>query len=224
MLDGTQPVLPRRRAGIELAAEDADLSLFICNSNSRAEREEVHLDRLHAAAGPGHPDHAGRPGRARRWTRSPARDPGGDRGPRPRAAAGSARSRSTTCSVAGIAVEHLLDQGTRRVAFIGGPESIGQVRERLQGAREAGPSGAAGRRPGVPADRRADRQLRAASAGERLAGLPARRRPTAAFCANDLLALGLLQQGDRLRPAGAGRSGHRRASTTSSSRRPPRCR
>jgi LacI family transcriptional regulator len=32
------------------------------------------------------------------------------------------------------------------------------------------------------------------SAGERLAGLPARRRPTAAFCANDLLALGLLQQ------------------------------
>jgi LacI family transcriptional regulator len=33
------------------------------------------------------------------------------------------------------------------------------------------------------------------SAGERLAGLPARRRPTAAFCANDLLALGLLQQG-----------------------------
>jgi LacI family transcriptional regulator len=32
------------------------------------------------------------------------------------------------------------------------------------------------------------------SAGERLAGLPSRRRPTAAFCANDLLALGLLQQ------------------------------
>jgi LacI family transcriptional regulator len=31
-------------------------------------------------------------------------------------------------------------------------------------------------------------------AGQRLAGLPARRRPTAAFCANDLLALGLLQQ------------------------------
>jgi LacI family transcriptional regulator len=29
--------------------------------------------------------------------------------------------------------------------------------------------------------------------GERLAALPAQRRPTAAFCANDLLALGLLQ-------------------------------
>ena len=30
-------------------------------------------------------------------------------------------------------------------------------------------------------------------AGARLAGIPARRRPTAAFCVNDLLALGLLQ-------------------------------
>ncbi len=30
-------------------------------------------------------------------------------------------------------------------------------------------------------------------AGERLLGLPERRRPTAAFCANDLIALGLLQ-------------------------------
>ena len=31
-------------------------------------------------------------------------------------------------------------------------------------------------------------------AGARLLGLPKRRRPTAVFCANDLLALGLLQQ------------------------------
>jgi LacI family transcriptional regulator len=30
-------------------------------------------------------------------------------------------------------------------------------------------------------------------AGERLAGLPSSRRPTAAFCANDLVAMGLLQ-------------------------------
>lgn len=31
------------------------------------------------------------------------------------------------------------------------------------------------------------------SVGEQLAGIPARRRPTAVFCANDLIALGLLQ-------------------------------
>ena len=35
-------------------------------------------------------------------------------------------------------------------------------------------------------------------AGERIAGMPAARRPTAAFCANDLIALGLLQQMVRL--------------------------
>ena len=41
--------------------------------------------------------------------------------------------------------------------------------------------------------RRTCRWRRAGARGERLAGLPAARRPTAAFCANDLLALGLLQ-------------------------------
>ena len=46
MLDGTNPFFHDVAQGIELAAEDADLSLFICNSNSRPEREEVHLDRL----------------------------------------------------------------------------------------------------------------------------------------------------------------------------------
>ena len=35
-------------------------------------------------------------------------------------------------------------------------------------------------------------------AGERIVGLPRARRPTAAFCANDLLALGLLQQMTRV--------------------------
>lgn len=36
-----------------------------------------------------------------------------------------------------MAVEHLIDRGHERVAFIGGPASIGQVRERHQGALEA---------------------------------------------------------------------------------------
>src|SRR3982751_2567051 len=46
MLDGTNPFFHDVAQGIETAAEDADLSLFICNSNSRSAREEVHLDRL----------------------------------------------------------------------------------------------------------------------------------------------------------------------------------
>ena len=36
-----------------------------------------------------------------------------------------------------LAVDHLIDRGHRRVAFVGGPDSLGQVRERLEGARQA---------------------------------------------------------------------------------------
>jgi LacI family transcriptional regulator len=93
-----------------------------------------------------------------------------------------------------LAVEHLVERGHTRVAFIGGPDSIGQVRDRLEGARRAWADA------GLPADQltvvptSALTVVEGRSAGERVMGLAARRRPTAAFCANDLLALGLLQQ------------------------------
>ena len=73
-----------------------------------------------------------------------------------------------------------------------------QVADRLEGARRA-----------VQASGRADDALvvietaalnvaEGRRAGERIVGLPRARRPTAAFCANDLLALGLLQQMTRM--------------------------
>jgi len=111
------------------------------------------------------------------------------------------RETGTHCSVAvddvlggALAAQHLLDLGHDRIAFVGGPESIGQVRDRRRGAERALVEA------GLPADRLV--VLRTASltvaegrgAGERLAGFPSRTRPTAAMCANDLLALGLLQQ------------------------------
>ena len=194
MLDGTNPFFHDVAQGIELAAEDADLSLFICNSNSRAEREEAHLDRLlqQRVQGilitPVNPD-------------APYLDDLSRRGV-PLVIVDRVRDGDGCCSVAvddvlggRIAVEHLAEQGHTRVAVIGGPDSLGQVRERLQGARELWAE------LGLPADdlvylpTDAMTVAEGRSAGERLAGLPARRRPTAAFCANDLLALGLLQQG-----------------------------
>jgi LacI family transcriptional regulator len=193
MLDGTNPFFHDVAAGIELAAEDADLSLFICNSDGRAEREEVHLDRLMqqrvqgVLITPVNPD-------------STALDEVSRRGI-PVVIVDRVREGGGFCSVAvddvfggRIAIEHLLDKGHKRVAFVGGPESIGQVRERLQGAREAWAEA------GMPAEdlvylpTAALTVSEGRSAGERVAGLPVRRRPTAAFCANDLLALGLLQQ------------------------------
>ena len=93
-----------------------------------------------------------------------------------------------------LAVTHLIEQGHRRIAFIGGPLTTVQVADRLRGARSALES--AGRSPDdlavLPTD--ALNFAEGLRAGERLLGLPRARRPTAAFCANDLVALGLLQQ------------------------------
>ena len=77
-----------------------------------------------------------------------------------------------------LAVEHLIDRGHRRIAFVGGPDRIGQVRDRHAGARAG-----AGATPGCPrttSSRVATAALSVAegrAAGERLAGLPGRGAP-----------------------------------------------
>jgi LacI family transcriptional regulator len=105
---------------------------------------------------------------------------------------------STWCSVGvddvhggNIAATHLLEAGHARIGFVGGPLRFRQIIDRLRGARAAvasvldaslvvfetsGTTFEDGRR-----------------AGARLLGLPRATRPTAVFCANDLLAIGLLQ-------------------------------
>ena len=135
MLDGTNPFFHDVAQGIETAAEDADLSLFICNSNNRSTREQAHLDRLleQRVQGilitPVDPD-------------APWIDAVADRGV-PLVIVDRTRDDERFCSVAvddvlggRLAVEHLVDQGHRRVAFIGGPSSLGQVRERYAGAQQ----------------------------------------------------------------------------------------
>ena len=193
MLDSTNPFFHDVAQGIEMAADDADLSLFICNSNSRAEREEVHIERLMQQRVQGilitpvNPD-------------SPTLDEASRRGI-PVVIVDRIRDGGGFCSVAvddvfggRVAIEHLAERGHTRVAFIGGPASIGQVRERLQGAREAWAELGLPDEDLVVLPTTALTVSEGREAGERLAGLPVRRRPTAAFCANDLLALGLLQQ------------------------------
>ena len=194
MLDVCNPFFTDVARGIEDASTDAGLSLFMCASDNDAAREAAHLQQPPAAAGPGHPGHPGRPAGRRCSTTSPAAPPWcSSTAPRER--------RQTFCSAAAddvaggrIAVEHLLDRGHERIAFVGGPD----------GARP-GPRAARGRPAAwAEAGRAPDTLVRIATpalafadgraAGERLAGLPAARRPTAAFCANDLVALGLLQQ------------------------------
>jgi LacI family transcriptional regulator len=93
-----------------------------------------------------------------------------------------------------VAVSHLLAAGHHRLAFVGGPVSIRQVADRRDGALRA--LRRAGRGPSdlqmieTPA-LNVSAGLRA---GAQIAELPAGRRPTGVFCANDLIALGLLQE------------------------------
>lgn len=97
-------------------------------------------------------------------------------------------------SVAGgeIAAQHLIDTGRRRIAFVGGPFDIRQVRDRLEGARVAVDN----------SDFDVEIEVIATSAltvnegvlaGRRIMERSRQQRPDALFAANDLLALGLLQ-------------------------------
>lgn len=90
-----------------------------------------------------------------------------------------------------LAVDHLCATGRRRIAFVGGPAELRQVRDRLHGARAA--------LDGVPdADLEviytpALTVLAGRAVGEQLRDRPPARRPDGIFCANDLVAIGVLQ-------------------------------
>jgi LacI family transcriptional regulator, galactose operon repressor len=192
MLDATNPFFTDVAQGIERAAEQADLSLFLCNSDQSAERERVYLTRLQeqrvqgVLITPVDPDEPLLDEVVRQGT--------------PVVIVDRVRDVDSHCSVAvddvlggRLAIEHLVDLGHRRIAFVGGPERIGQVRDRRRGAQAALADA------GLPADALVEVRTEALTvsegrnAGERIAGMPSATRPTAAFCANDLVALGLLQ-------------------------------
>jgi LacI family transcriptional regulator len=92
-----------------------------------------------------------------------------------------------------LAVAHLLDQGHHRIAFVGGPATLQQVRERRTGAEQAIEQAATGARLRV-LETPSLTVAAGKDAAAELAALPAGRRPSAVFCANDLVALGVLQE------------------------------
>ncbi len=90
-----------------------------------------------------------------------------------------------------LATSHLLDMGHRRIAFVGGPTTLQQVAERREGAAQA-LHGRAGSLLTIETPSLSISTGR--TAAEQIANLSATKRPTAVFCANDLLALGVLQE------------------------------
>ncbi|MGC4936570.1 LacI family DNA-binding transcriptional regulator [Kribbella sp. DT2] len=193
MLDAGNPFFTDVAKGVEEAAREAGLSVFLCNSNEDAAREADYLDLLEQQRVQGvliTPIDPHTP----RITTLPMRGT-------PVVVVDRSLDEGMHCSVAvddvlggEVALGHLIELGHERIAFVGGPNTIGQVTDRLEGARNALEDA------GLPAENLVELTTAALTvaegrgAGQRLAGLPADRRPTAAFCANDLLALGLLQQ------------------------------
>ena len=192
MLDGSNPFFTDVAQGVEDAADESDLSLFLCNSANRAERERDYLSRLAQQRVQGilitpvDPD-------------SPVLAQTSARGV-PVVIVDRTGHSGDHCSVAvddvlggRLAVQHLLELGHERVAYIGGPDALGQVRDRREGALRALKEAGLGPENLVDLGTSALTVAEGRTAGQRLAGLPSSLRPTAAFCANDLLALGLLQ-------------------------------
>ena len=93
-----------------------------------------------------------------------------------------------------VAMSHLLETGHERVAYIGGPVSFRQVADRRDGALRA--LSRAGRDPGdvLLIETQALNVAAGQRAGAQIAAMPGGLRPTGVFCANDLIALGLLQE------------------------------
>ena len=193
MLDAGNPFFTDVARGVEDAARAAGLAVFLCDSSENAGREAEYLDLLEQQRVQGVLITPVNPGSSR-LVSLPARGT-------PVVVVDRVIDDDQHCSVAvddelggEDALSHLIELGHTCLAYVGGPTNIGQVVDRRAGARKA-LEGA-----GLPPENLVELTTAALTvaegrgAGQRLAGLPRDRRPTAAFCANDLLALGLLQQ------------------------------
>jgi LacI family transcriptional regulator len=192
VLDVANPFFTDVARGVEDEASEAGLAVILCNSDDQKAKESRYLEVLeeHRVQGILITPVAGADKRLAQLQR---------RGT-PVVLVDSRSASRGQCSVSvddvlggDLAVSHLLDEGHEQIAFVGGPLSIRQVADRYEGAMRA--LQRAGRSLNdlhlfeTPALNVAAGQR----AGAELAGRPAATRPTAVFCANDLLALGVLQ-------------------------------
>ena len=188
VLDVRNPFFTDVARGAEEAALEAGLSVLLADSGERADREAAHLDlfeeqRVRGVLVTPVGEDVGRLERLR------------ERGIPvvlvDRLASADGFSSISVDDVAGgrMATEHLLSTGRRRLLFVGGPLDLGQVRDRLVGARQAVSS---------VSDATLDvlevaslTMAEGVSAGRHLLGVED--RPDGIFAANDVVALGLLQ-------------------------------
>ncbi|QFR91912.1 LacI family DNA-binding transcriptional regulator [Streptomyces tsukubensis] len=191
VLDMGNPFFVDVAKGAESAARAAGLGVMVCNSGQSPTEEAAYLSLFM--------EH-----RVRGVLLTPADTTGASlkllrRQKIPFVLVDRVGERAEVCSVSvddtvggALAGRHLIGAGHRTIAYISGPSHVPQVRDRragmLMALAEAGlPPEALLEIPAQRLDVRAGRD-----AGARLLGLA--ERPTAVFCANDLLALGVLQE------------------------------
>ena len=191
MLDVANPFFTEVARGVEDAANAADYVVILCNADDSLEKESHYLQVLEEQ-------------RARGILITPVQSDASylqrlrQRGITVVLLDRPSRMKDL-CSVAvddvrggELATVHLLEQGHERIGFVHGPLSIRQCADRLRGMRRA--VRAAGLNPDQVIVDIATTALKT-SEGEKSIEklLDARIKPTAVFCANDLLALGLMR-------------------------------
>jgi LacI family transcriptional regulator len=190
VLDAGNPFFAELARGAQARAAEAGLSVLLASTDAEADREDSYLDLFEEQRVSGVLISPQGEGSARL---DRLRTHGIPCVLVDRESGDSAFSSVAVDDVAGgrLAVEHLLGLGRRRIAVVGGPESIRQVADRFAGAREA-----VGAVPGATLEVLPTPGLTVLdgrAAGRALAERAPADRPDAVFCANDLLAVGVLQ-------------------------------
>ncbi|MFL5696756.1 MAG: LacI family DNA-binding transcriptional regulator [Ktedonobacteraceae bacterium] len=191
VLDVANPFFTEVARGVEDLANQAGFVVILCNSDDSVEKENHYLHVLEEQ-------------RTRGVLITPVQSDAGylqrfrQRGIDVVLLDRTSRSKDL-CSVAvddvlggELAAAHLLEEGHERIGFVHGPLSIRQIADRRRGVIQAV------KMAGLDPDRAIidiTTQAQSAREGEECVEklLNARIRPTAVFCANDLLALGLMR-------------------------------
>jgi len=193
VLDVANPFFTDVARGVEDEASRSGLAVILCNSDDQLGRETSYLDLLeeHRVQGvlitPVADDES-------RLAQLQARGT-------PVILVDSRSPSGSQCSVAvddvlggELAVSHLVAAGHERIAYAGGPFDLRQVADRREGAVRALARSGGGAADLVVVETQALNVAAGKAAGAAIAGLDPRERPTAVFCANDLIALGVLQE------------------------------